>query len=104
MGTQRKDYVILGANIGYDNFNEDMFENFQKQDDFIYLMDGMNGEYLIVGKVLATGDEFEGFVEIYEYDLDSKEIKKLSESVKIMIKENFDLDKEPKIIVLTQWR
>lgn len=109
MSTKREEYVILGANLDYELSNEEnlgesrkFFDN-EKSGEFIYLSDGMNGEYFVVGQLLAKGDEFEGFYRKLEVDINSVETKNSILAVKKMIKENFDLEVEPKIIVVTHW-
>lgn len=64
MSVSRTDYVIYGVNVGYDRVTWDKFTPElegapEARFDLIY--DGMNGEYAYAGKILACGDEYEGF-------------------------------------------
>ena len=64
MSVSRTDYIIYGVNVGYDNVSYDNFEaelSGSRLAKFDIIYDGMNGEYAYAGKILARGDEYEGF-------------------------------------------
>jgi hypothetical protein len=64
MSVDRTDYVIYGVNVGYDNVSWDDFEaelSGSPDARFDIIRDGMNGEYAWAGKILARGDQYEGF-------------------------------------------
>lgn len=101
-------YIMIGANIGYEKENEDDWEKYEVYREgnhpskIRYISDGNTGKYFVIGKVLAYDPEgFEG-LSLFEYDEalyvgDKKEIKE-------HVKEHFDMDIEPTLIVFTHWR
>lgn len=76
MGVNHDHYIIVGVKLEYGTldkmFNVGEFEDLEldgvvnqwdaKVGDFVFISDGMNGEYDVVGKIIqkAEGDEFEG--------------------------------------------
>lgn len=64
MGTSREEWVIYGQRYPYSQKLSDKVDNIDQysdnDDDFVALVDGMNGEYIIIGKVIEEGDEYEG--------------------------------------------
>lgn len=68
MSTQANTYAIIGAVLPYDAVGGDNYDKFEPyfdnafdgihhHDGLCILGDGMNGEYAIVGKVIAKSDE-----------------------------------------------
>lgn len=110
MGVSRSDWVVIGVDIGmehYDDENSDFFDQYAMQSgegDITFLIDGMSGDYFIVGEVVAHGDEYDGFG-ITEIPLENSErFKQIADDVLSFIKIKFDVPNiEPKIIVLTHW-
>lgn len=108
MGTRREEFVILGANIPKDKFEDSFYDDYKqyftkKIGETVYLYDGMNGEYFIVGEILARGDEYDGFQKTLFINLKDSKIETLKNKIQNLIKENFKIDVEPQIIVLTHW-
>lgn len=70
MSTQINTYAMVGAILPYDGelydklepYMDDAFEGVQHHDGLCVLYDGMNGEYIAVGKVVAKSANHEGFV------------------------------------------
>ena len=70
MSVTKDEYVIVGVNIGYDNFDSEKDEDLMLyggvdkfgsgSNPFGVLYDGMNGKYAIAGKVIAHGDMYDG--------------------------------------------
>jgi hypothetical protein len=64
MGVDRTDYLMLGVDVGVDAFD---WEKHETEVDgvpgarFDVVYDGMCGKYCIAGKIIAVGDEYEGF-------------------------------------------
>lgn len=101
-------YIMIGANIGYDKEDEEDWEKYEVYREgnhpskIRYISDGNTGKYFVIGKVLAYDPEgFKG-LSLFEYDEslyveDKKEIKE-------HVKEHFNMDIEPTLIVFTHWR
>lgn len=69
MSVQTNTYAIIGAMIPYkaaggDNYErlepyfDSAFDGIHHHDGLCVISDGMNGDYAVVGKVLAKSDEF----------------------------------------------
>lgn len=112
MGVRRSDYVIVGANIGYDkaNFEDEDFELLYEErrkpqeNDILYLLDGMSGEYFIVGIPLVWTDDYDGLgyheFEINKYDQDLDRVKdKVNDYIEVL----FGVKADSKLIVMTHW-
>ena len=83
MGVNQTHYVILGIRVPFleredlEDFHDNEYKSeVTSQGLFTLVADGMDGEYIVMGKVLAKGLEHEGIsFTTYEYDEDeSKEI------------------------------
>lgn len=107
MGVYRSDWIVIGANIGMENYDDDSCDKYDelcnrdKFGELTYLIDEMRGEYFIVGVVVKAADEYSGFGLTEITTLDSFE--KDSEIVRKHVKENFGLEVTPKLIVLTHF-
>lgn len=78
MSSQCNTYVIIGAKFPYDTFSDDAirermepyydsaFKGIHHHDGLCVLRDGMNGEYVIIGKVLAKTENHLNFEQIIE--------------------------------------
>ncbi|MET1134682.1 hypothetical protein ABWW12_01795 [Bacillus subtilis] len=107
MGVWRSDWVLIGADIGFDQFDEDKYEEYEKfammdnVGELTYLIDGMRGEYFIVGEVVTKADESAGFrlseIEVGDIYEDA------CEKVRAHIRNEFGVDAEPKLIVITHF-
>ena len=74
MSVQCNTYVMIGASFPYDFFgDDDMYEKLEPYMDSAFkgihhhngiciLSDGMNGEYFVVGRVLAKSADHQGLV------------------------------------------
>lgn len=107
MGVRRTDWILIGANIGfnhYDDENTDFFDTYNMQShkgDITFLIDGMSGEYFVVGEVIARGDEYDGFG-ITEISSDS--FQEAVERVEAFLKLMFNIDDvKPKLIAVTHY-
>lgn len=109
MSMNRSDWVVIGVDIGieHDDYSDfiDQYAGQNKVGDMTFLIDGMRGDYFIVGEVVAYGDEYEGFG-VTEMPIDNSEkFKEIASNVMSFVKMNFMMDEypEPKLIVLTHW-
>ncbi|MER2008506.1 MAG: hypothetical protein ABS939_13735 [Psychrobacillus sp.] len=111
MGVERSDWIVVGVDIGmkhYDDENYEYFDQYAERNrlgDITFLIDGMSGQYFIVGEVLLHADAYNGFG-LSEFPLiETDELKESSERVLNFVKMNFEMEKhpEPKLIVLTHW-
>ncbi|EKS37805.1 hypothetical protein [Afipia clevelandensis] len=74
MSVQCNTYVLIGTSFPYDTFSEDdmyeklepfmdnPFKGIHHHNGICILSDGMNGEYFIVGRVLAKSANHDGLV------------------------------------------
>lgn len=107
MGVWRSDWVLIGADIGYEQFAEDKYEEYEKfagmdnAGEITYLIDGISGEYFVVGEVVTVADESAGFgiseIEVGDIYEDS------CERVREHIRNEFGVGAEPKLIVITHF-
>ena len=115
MGVNRDDYVIFGWKLP-DNFKTDDGVDFEEamaddwemydrimedcDEEYEFIRDGMNGEYIVFGKVLAYGEEYEG-LGFTVVETDNLYIDALKKKVKKVL--NYTPDTEPKVIAFTHW-
>jgi hypothetical protein len=99
-----KHYVLLGADIGYKNDDEtyDKLEPYmdRKSNKLDCIYDGMNGEYILVGKILCDGDGCDG---MNLTKIEANKIPQMCEETKQKIKALLNLDVEVNLIALTHW-
>lgn len=85
MGAERTDYVMLAARLEYGTLDNDVIEEYIDNaysnkvtihKGLTVINDGMNGDYLFIGKVLAKSDE-DGFLPMCPTPEGSSEIKKM---------------------------
>ena len=63
MGVDRTDYLMYGADIGYDTVDYDRDEDVIERRPgapFDLIFDGMGGKYAIAGKIVARSDPYDG--------------------------------------------
>lgn len=113
MSTQTNTYAIIGAMLPYDlvggdNYDkfepyfDNAFEGIHHHDGLCILGDGMNGEYAVVGKVLAKSDE-NGLLErpaVFD-PIPNDEIQGLKEKIEALFPNQ---PIEIRAIALTHWR
>jgi len=108
MGVNRSDWIVIGANIGYGKYDDEEYEKFDefsaqdKVGEITYLIDGMSGEYFVVGIVIRADDDGYNGLGIFEINLVEtyEEYRKLA---KEHIKESFGIETEPSLIIMTHW-
>lgn len=102
MSVNREDFIVIGANIGMNHYNDDKFETYEKYDsqskvgEMTYILDWMCGNYFIVGEVVSHGDEYEGFG-VQEVTINDRS----NERVTNFIRDKFGIEVSPKIIVVS---
>jgi hypothetical protein len=110
MGVRRSDYIVIGLNVGYEKYGDDKFEEYEELMEVIepgkmtYLIDSMGGEYFVVGEVVKCdkhGEDGMGFNQ-FSTTADTPFIQS-KERVRKHIRDNFGIDDEPQLIVLTHW-
>lgn len=85
MGVDRTDYLMLGADMGADDFDRDAFEAEidgapNRRFDVVY--DDMSGRYALAGKVIAKSDPYEGF-ELAKVELGDLEADRAAVAAKV---------------------
>ena len=108
MSTQVNTYVILGTKLLYDNNDYEKYEKYYdsphepRQQGLVVLYDGMNGEYIIIGHVLAVTNESSFFEKPIEINPPSE---KLIKSISTELRQHFSLiDPKIKVWVVSHYR
>lgn len=107
MSTERRDYIVVGADIGFDKYDEDktdFFDQYSFQDDpgkLTFIIDGMSGEYFVVGEVIAAADYYNDFG-VQEIKPDEN-FESKSERVRQFVRQEFGTDVKPKILVISHY-
>jgi len=74
MGVDRSDYLVYGWEFPYDRDvidiydDEELYEKLEKQNEYVFITDGMGGKYMVFGKLLSYSDMYDGwgFIDINE--------------------------------------
>lgn len=117
MGIRRKDYIMLGADIGYENFKQageflddekflemESYIHYNEKGKITIIPDHEEERGCFVGYLIAVSDEYAGFEKVHKicYDLDDDE----PEEISCFIYNYFDtiIDAgDVGVIVFTQW-
>jgi len=109
MGVSSSDWIVVGADLGYDMIDEDNYEYYDKysmrnsEGEKTFLIDGMSGQYFVVGEVILADTSGDQGFELTELLFKDEDIAEIKEDVKLFIKKEFNVDVEPKLLVLTHW-
>lgn len=116
MSVNQHNYIIVGANINLEYTNDfeekyemyrDSYSNPKKPGDMIMLDDCYSGKYLYFGEVLqADYDAYKGFTPFeLGIGVEGQTAKELMIKTRVQkfIKETFNVEVEPKLIVLTHY-
>lgn len=110
MGVRRSDFVVVGANIGKEHYNDEQFEEvFAEFSDnknigeITYLIDGYSGKYFIVGQVLAADSEGFNGISLDFSTISDDELTQIKQKVSEHIKNKFGKEINPSVIVKTHW-
>ena len=106
MSVSRTDWILIGADIGFERYDDehtDFIDTYAMQShkgDITFLIDGMGGEYFVVGEVVSYGyDEGFGVTEI-----SSDNFQEAVERVEAFLKLMFNIeDIKPKLIAVTHY-
>jgi hypothetical protein len=114
MGVDKTDYIMFGYKLDYEmedpkggkiDWYSDKFLPMikgRKGEEYSLIIDGMNGDYVVFGKILLEGNEYEGF-DFKEFDVS----KINSESVKRRLQELFEdyreVTDEPKLFAFSHF-
>lgn len=107
MGLRRKDYVMIGVDIGLEHYNDsdydDNYSEYVSKHDKGKMAYVIGERYFIIGVVIECDDDYMGIPMVKiplegtsEYD----EYKRL---VRDHIREKFDLEVDPQVLVFTDW-
>jgi hypothetical protein len=121
MGVNRTDFVLIGANIGFDKYDDNIWEeenndydkyNYRRKEagDMVYIIDGMGGDYFIIGQIIKIDEgDYDGLGFIDAVQLDS-ELYETKVKVKNFIKDRFMVDSEefenkiePKLLIFSHF-
>lgn len=108
MGVDRRDYIVVGADIGYEYYNDDNYEFYDEyslqceEGRITFLIDCYSSDYFIVGEVLQS--EY-GYYDGLNYSLFGREaqIELAKIRIKDFIKNKFGIDCIPHIIIKTHF-
>ncbi|MEK4006521.1 hypothetical protein [Paenibacillus sp. FSL H3-0333] len=117
MGVDTHNYIIIGANIGdlavlnfedddeYEKTEEyrDRYSKQKQPGDMIYLDDCYGGKYFYVGEVIQA--DYEGYNGFTPMEIDTDEDKFAESKIKVknFILEKFNVEINPKIVVMTHY-
>ena len=115
MSSQQNTYVMLGAKFPYDLFKgkseeiepymDSAFDNIYHNERLCILYDGLNAEYVIIGKVLAKTRNHAGFEDPIVLD-DTSATRLVQGDIKHLLFNKLKLDTtfEVNLIVVTHYR
>ncbi|MBU7315972.1 hypothetical protein [Paenibacillus oleatilyticus] len=114
MGVRSHNFILIGCNIGSEYYNDEEWEKedslYTKYDfnrksksgDIVILDDVYSQKYFIVGEIIQIDYDCEGSgLEMTVIDESTEQFKKAAQRVKSFILDTYNLDVEPKYIVLT---
>lgn len=111
MSTQCNTYVILGVEIPYEKHSDqyDKYEKYmdsafdEKREGITCLLDGMNGEYIILGHVMAKTEDWAGFNNpiVIPQDLEGYSVYN---DTKRDLKDLFGITEKLKFIIVSHYR
>lgn len=109
MGLERKDFIVIGADIGsvnYDKNNHDFYDKYSGQNEpgkLTFIIDSSKpGDYFVVGEVVAAATDYHegfGFQEINpDENFESK-----SGRVREFVRKAFGAEIEPRLLVISHY-
>lgn len=108
MGVSSEVYFMVGVDIN-DRTSDELIEKLEDDGLIKYktqsgqlhcLLDGMNGQYTIIGEVVAVGDEYEG---ICLTSFSVEEFNFVSQRVKYHLSEKYNIEDDPKVYIVTHF-
>lgn len=116
MSVTKQEYLMYGWKLDQDmhdadgneiDWNSDELADLHDDEDFAIIVDGMSGEYVVVGKIIVQGvsnhDGEGGFEEVHEFDL--AKIEKLKKGLLKTYKKllNSLPATEPKLLIFSHY-
>jgi len=111
MSIQANTYIIVGVKLPYpeneefrnslDPYKDSAFKGITHKNGLCALADGMNGNYIIIGKVLHKTENLQAFE---EGPIEIKQNSNLKQKVQKKLKECFDINGEVKTYVISHYR
>ena len=109
MSTQINQYLIYGAKLDYvkysmdarfEKFEDNAFDDKMNPNGLHCLCDGMNGDYIYIGRCLkkSSNNEFLSDTEIVPFDPD------LAEMTRLLIKSELGIEEDMKLYLVTHYR
>lgn len=110
MSVNTNQYIILGVKIPYPKESESLYENLteysdngykpvKQKDSLTAIFDGMNGEYVFIGKVIVRSDANETLDGPVELSYSPEVAVLLGQ----LIKEKFGIEEEVKLWFVTHY-
>lgn len=101
MGIDATHYLMVGVDIGYDENNDDQYDELEDltndtNGDLFCVFDGMNGNYTIVGEVLTSTKDI--YNDMGVISLTSNQLSDMFLSVKDKLYNRFGKEYEPKLL------
>lgn len=101
MGVNATYYLMVGVDIGYDNDNDNQYDELadlmdNTNGDLFCAFDGMSGNYVIVGKVLSNTEDINDNMGIIS--LTSQQLSEVCLSVKDKLYKRFGKEYEPMLL------
>jgi hypothetical protein len=110
MGMKRSHYIIIGANLGYENYEsgklipQDEYQDNKKPGELVHLTDGNNGKYFIVGEIIKADINAYDGLDYNEFSMtQDTEVYHAKERVSNHIQTLYGLRVEPMLIIVTHW-
>lgn len=117
MSVQSNTYVLVGVMLDYDDFTEEQHDALEPYRDSAYrgiehhnglcaIVDGMGGEYVAIGRVVAKSDDQNGNYGMAEpVDATGAMTDELRAEVAGLLAEHFDMQKpDVRVWVFTNYR
>ena len=97
MSVSQRHIVMVGIQV-----NEDIFDKYEELEDpkLDCIYDGMDGEYIVIGKIINDGDYYDGL------KFDSINLLNLMETfgeVECLLRDELDIEQEVRLFSFTHW-
>lgn len=113
MGVYRSDYILIGAKVDTKVCTDEFFESGENDDylsrykhkvgEIVYLHDGYSGEYLIVGIPIQFDKDGDRGLDLFDYAESEVDYISHADRVYRHIKEKFEIDVKPRLMVLSHF-
>jgi hypothetical protein len=113
LSVNQHNYILIGAKVDPKVVTEEIYESEEfemlnwagqhKAGELAYLYDAMNSDYFIVGVPLLVDHHCYNGFPVYEHNPNEFAQVMLAHKVKEHVKEKFNQEVEPKLIVMTHF-